>query len=150
MNTAWPLSKILLMEVLADRIDDRFVEALVWARLGYQQQNPSSNLWVAGPDTQLYWSEKFPEAPQIITQRSASVHLTRSIPKQYKQSLKKHLNFEGYQIGDLYPRRTRRATAVNWLLSWALQNEQVLPDEGPLPPLLLPPDDPSKPHFDDF
>ena len=42
----------------------------------------------------LYWSEKFEKAPQIISERPASVHLTRSIPKDYKQGLKNFLNFK--------------------------------------------------------
>ncbi len=150
MSEIWPLSRTLLTEVLADRITDRFIATLVWQRLGYQKVKTDANLWVAGPTTSDYWYEKFPEAPEIISQRKASVHLTRSIDKQYKQSLKEILNFQGYRIGELYPRRTRRATAVNWLLAWCLVNEIVLPQKDSLPPLQAPPIDPAKGHPGDL
>ncbi|WP_295460185.1 DUF1823 family protein, partial [Synechococcus sp. UW140] len=35
-----------------------------------------------------------------------------------KQLLKEELGFKGYQINQLVPRLTRRATAVSWLLAW--------------------------------
>ena len=44
-----------------------------------------------------------PQAPQVIAQRPASVRLTRSIAKPYKQLLKQQLAFGGYRIGELYP-----------------------------------------------
>jgi hypothetical protein len=47
--------------------------------------------------------------------------LTRSIPAAHKQLLKQELGFKGYQVGELVPRRTRRATAVSWLLAWRRQ-----------------------------
>ena len=75
-----------------------------------------------------------PQAPEVISIRPASVQLTRSIPRKHKQLLKEQLKFAGYRIGELYPRRTRRATAVNWLLAWLASHEQVLEEEGPLPP----------------
>ncbi|ABX08318.1 DUF1823 family protein [Prochlorococcus marinus] len=150
MNTVWPLSRSLLMEILVDHISDRFVCILVWERLGYQEKKDVPNLWVAGSDTSIYWSEKFPEAPEVIAQRVGSVYLTRSIPKEHKQSLKKILGFEGYRIDELYPRRTRRATAVNWLLSWILLQGIDLPEQGPLPALLLTPDNPANGHPGDL
>ncbi|KGG13009.1 MULTISPECIES: DUF1823 family protein [Prochlorococcus] len=136
MNRVWPLSKKLLIQVLDDRMSDRFVARLVWERLGYQEQQFKNMPWPAGPETPLYWSQKFPEAPEIISQRAASVHLTRSIPKEHKQSLKTLLKFEGYRIGELYPRKTRRATAVNWLLAWTLEMDLSLPEAGPIPSYL--------------
>ncbi|MEO1523745.1 MAG: DUF1823 family protein, partial [Cyanobacteria bacterium J06633_2] len=48
----------------------------------------------------------------------------RSIPKENKQLLKESLGFKGYSIDELVPRKTRRATIVNWLLSYQQQNEQ--------------------------
>jgi hypothetical protein len=128
--------------VLADRISDRFVAELVWQRLGYQP----GPVWRAGPETPAAWAEAFPEAPQLIAERPASVRLTRSIPALHKQLLKQQLGFGGYRIGELYPRRTRRATAVNWLLADLAQRGEVLPEEGPLPELLDPPADPVVGH----
>jgi hypothetical protein len=62
--------------------------------------------------------QKFLANGWTITQsRRATVKLTRSIPKSNKQLLKEQLGFEGYKVGELVPRLTRRATMANWLLS---------------------------------
>lgn len=45
--------------------------------------------------------------------------MVRSIPVEYKQSLKQHLKpygFRGYQYTELTPNKTRRAQCANWLL----------------------------------
>ncbi len=150
MNMVWTLCRTLLKEILDDHISDRFVATLIWERLGYQGRKDDPNLWVAGSETSIYWSEKFPEAPEVIAQRIGSVYLTRSIPNEHKQSLKTILDFKGYRIDELYPRRTRRATAVNWLLSWILSQGIDLPEKGPLPTLLLPPLNPARGHPGDL
>ena len=139
-----PLSRVLLEAVLADRTSDRFVCELLWPRLGYRRD--ADGIWRAGPDTEASWRQAFPVAPQVIAERPASVALTRSIPKQHKQLLKQQLHFPGYRIGELYPRRTRRATAVNWLLAHLAERDEPLPPSGPLPPLLEPPADPVAGH----
>ncbi len=149
MNTIWPLSRTLLMEILADRISDNFVVELVWVRLGYKKNKNSLRLWLATEATPSYWSEKFPASPEVIAQRPASIHLTRSIPKQYKQALKEHLGFEGYKISELFPRRTRRATVVNWLIASFLEEGLSLPEYGPTPQLNEPPDNPLQGHLGD-
>ncbi|MFM7170471.1 MAG: DUF1823 family protein [Cyanobium sp.] len=136
-----PLSRALLEAVLADRTSDRFLCELVWRRLGYL---PAT--WAAGPETPPAWAEAFPQAPELIAQRPASVALTRSVPPAHKQLLKEQLGFAGYRIGELTPRRTRRATAVNWLLAHLAERGEPLPDTGPLPPLLEPPVDPRLGH----
>ena len=107
------------------------------------------NGWFPSELTPTYWSEKFVKAPQIISERIASVHLTRSIPKEYKQGLKNFLNFKGYKINELYPRRTRRATVVNWLIYWALENDCFSNDNGVIPRPSSPPVNPVKGHFGD-
>ena len=137
----FPLSRALLEAVLADQISDRFVCALVWQRLGYQPGAEPTAPWLAGPDTPAAWAEAFRQAPQVIAERPASVALTRSVPAEHKQLLKQWLGFAGYRIGALYPRRTRRATAVNWLLAHLAERGEPLQETGPLPPLLDPPDD---------
>jgi hypothetical protein len=151
--TPCALSRPLLEAVLADRVSDRFVCELVWWRLGYRPQQPlpdrpaSQTLpWLVGPATPAEWAEAFPEAPQVIATRAASVRLTRSIAAPHKQLLKQQLGFGGYRIEELFPRRTRRATAVNWLLAHLAEREEPLPPEGPLPPLLNPPRDPRYGH----
>ena len=144
----WKISKKLLFLVLEDKVSDVFVSELVWERLFYTKQL-SNNFWLASSYTPTYWSEKFIEAPQIISERIASVHLTRSIPKDYKQGLKNFLNFKGYKINELYPRRTRRATAVNWLIYWAIENDCFSKDSGLMPSPSSPPVNPVKGHFGD-
>ena len=144
----YPLSRALLEAVLADRTSDRFVCELIWPRLGYELDG--SGAWSAGPATEASWRESFPIEPQFIAQRPPSVALTRSIPKEHKQLLKEQLGFAGYRIGELYPRRTRRATAVNWLLAHLAQRGEPLPESGPLPELREQPADPVAGHPGDL
>ena len=91
-NFSWPISRELLFLVLEDKLSDVFVSELVWERLFYSREK-TINGWVSSKLTPTYWSEKFVKAPQIISERPASVHLTRSIPKEHKQGLKNFLNF---------------------------------------------------------
>ncbi len=146
----WPISQMLLKAILDDNLSDRFVAERVWERLGYRPSELGNDLWVACENTTKEWIEHFPSPPQIIADRKASVHLTRSIKKQYKQLLKDQMKFHGYKIGELYPRRTRRATAVNWLLAWLAENKLELPIEGPIPDLIPIPLDPIKGHPGDL
>ena len=144
----YPLSRELLEAVLADRTSDRFVCELIWPRLGYELNG--SGTWSAGPAIRVAWRESFPIEPQFIAERPASVALTRSIAKVHKQLLKEQLGFAGYRIGELYPRRTRRATAVNWLLAHLAKRQEPLPETGPLPALLDLPADPVAGHPGDL
>ena len=148
MPIPYPLSRELLEAVLEDRTNDRFVCELIWPRLGYEQNG--EGVWSAGPATEASWRESFPIEPQFIAERPASVALTRSVPKPYKQLLKEQLGFGGYRIGGLYPRRTRRATAVNWLLAHLAGLGEPLPASGPMPPLLEQPADPVQGHPGDL
>ena len=144
----WPISRQMLSLILEDKVSDVFVCELVWERLFYINQ-PSTDEWISSYLTPSYWSEKFLKAPQIISERSSSVHLTRSIPRDHKQNLKKILNFKGYKINELYPRRTRRATAVNWLIFWAIDSSSSLDDFCKLPKLSISSPDPAKGHYGD-
>ncbi len=144
----WPICKELLFLVLEDKVSDVFVCELVWERLFYIKETTLNN-WVSSALTPSYWSEKFVKAPQIISERKASVHLTRSIPKEHKQGLKNFLNFKGYKINELYPRRTRRATALNWLIYWAFKNDCFSNDNEVIPFPSSPPANPAKGHFGD-
>jgi hypothetical protein len=145
---AYPLSRALLEAVLADRVSDRFVCELIWPRLGYGQDG--SGTWSAGPAAGALWRESFPIEPQFIAQRPPSVALTRAIAREHKQLLKQQLGFGGYTIAELYPRRTRRATAVNWLLAHLAERAEPLADTGPLPVLLAVPADPVAGHPGDL
>lgn len=139
----WPLSRALFLQILDDRCSDQFVCERIWERLGYV---PRGDGWHAGPSTPADWADAFPTAPELIAERPASVRLTRSIPKQHKQLLKQQLGFTGYRIGELYPRRTRRATAVSWLLAWLMQQREPLVETGPLAPELPVPENPVAGH----
>ena len=88
----WPICKDLLFLVLEDKVSDVFVCELVWERLFYIRETTLNN-WFCSALTPTYWSEKFIKAPQIISERIASVHLTRSTPMKHKQGLKNFLNF---------------------------------------------------------
>ena len=139
----WPLSRALFLQILDDRCSDQFVCERIWERLGYV---PRGDGWHAGPSTPADWADAFPTAPELVAERPASVRLTRSIPKQHKQLLKQQLGFTGYRIGELYPRRTRRATAVSWLLAWLMQQGEPLVETGPLAPELPVPENPVAGH----
>jgi len=144
----WPISRKLLFLVLEDKVSDVFVCELVWERLFYTREKNTNN-WISGKLTPAYWSEKFVKAPQIISERMASVHLTRSIPEEFKQGLKNILNFKGYKINELYPRRTRRATAVNWLIYWSIKSNSFSIKEDKLPAVSSPSLNPAIGHLGD-
>ena len=144
----WPISRKLLFLILEDKVSDVFVCELVWERLFYTKEKNAKN-WISSELTPAYWSEKFVKAPQIISERIASVHLTRSIPKEHKQGLKNFLNFKGYKINELYPRRTRRATAVNWLIYWSIESNSFSINEDKLPAVSYPCVNPAIGHFGD-
>ena len=144
----WPICKKLLFLILEDKVSDVFICELVWERLFYTREK-NKNDWISSELTPVYWSEKFVKAPQIISERIASVHLTRSIPKEHKQGLKNFLNFEGYKINELYPRRTRRATAVNWLIYWSIESNSFSINEDKLPAVSSPSVNPAIGHLGD-
>lgn len=111
-----PLQATTLWAILNEELSDDAVNQLVWHYLGYRF-DPTTQQW----DTQLVdpaWVEKYPEPPNFIDSRPATVQLTRSIPKANKQLLKEQLGFKGYTVDQLIPRLTRRATMTNWLLSY--------------------------------
>ncbi|MGB7416179.1 MAG: DUF1823 family protein [Thermosynechococcaceae cyanobacterium] len=110
-----PLTPETLWSILKGDISDEMVNRLLWDGLGYQQDLDTGAWTTAAVDPD--WAEAYPVPPDFIGSRPATVKLTRSIPKENKQLLKEQLGFEGYQVAELTPTKTRRATAVNWLLS---------------------------------
>ncbi|MGB3495863.1 MAG: DUF1823 family protein [Elainellaceae cyanobacterium] len=110
------LSEATCWAILNDEIEDAIANQLVWHHLGYRYDAESQrwNTDAVAPD----WKEAYPEPPDFIDSRPATVKLTRSIPKANKQLLKEQLGFKGYSLDELIPRKTRRATMVNWLLSY--------------------------------
>ena len=101
--------------IVNEEIDDDTVNKLLWYHLGYRYDQASKQ-WDL-KNVSLEWQEAYPEPPNFIESRPATVKLTRSIPQQNKQLLKTKLGFKGYKIGDFTPRQARRATAASWLLS---------------------------------
>ncbi|MBP0028286.1 DUF1823 family protein [Roseofilum sp. Guam] len=103
-------------ETLENSLEDQRVNELVWYHLGYRynSDNQTWDISQASDD----WGEVYPEPPDFIDSRPATLKLTRSIPPENKQLLKQELGFKGYKIGEFGPRQTRRATMANWLLSY--------------------------------
>jgi hypothetical protein len=123
-----PLTADTLWAILNDAIDDATVNQLLWQCLGYRYDETTQQWDTSQATTE--WREEYPEPPNFIESRLAIVKLTRSIPQADKQLLKQELGFAGYKVNELVPRRTRRATAVNWLLSYLKsQSERKMTDE---------------------
>ena len=110
-----PLNTDTIWGIIHDTVSDETANALVWNCLGYRL-NPAST-WDS-TNVAPEWKETYPQPPNFIESRPATVKLTRSIPSANKQLLKEKLGFEGYTVGELVPRKTRRATIANWLLSY--------------------------------
>ena len=108
-----PLTDETLWQILNEQLEDAIVNQLVWFHLGYRPTPTGWDLTAVSPD----WQQDYPTPPDFIASRPATVKLTRSIPTEHKQLLKEELGFPGYKIDELVPRKTRRATIVNWLLS---------------------------------
>ena len=101
--------------IIHDEISDDIANRLVWHYLGYRY-DAATEQWDASNVIEPL-KEKFPEPPNFIESRPATVQLTRAIPKSDKQLLKTYLGFKGYTVDQLIPRLTRRATMTSWLLS---------------------------------
>lgn len=118
-----PLNTTTLWAILNEELSDEIVNRLVWQSLGYVY-DAQKQQWIS-KEVDAAWAEKYPEPPNFIESRPATVQLTRSIPKENKQLLKTYLGFKGYSIDQLVPRLTRRATMTNWLLSEMKQKELI-------------------------
>jgi len=114
-----PITDDTLWAILDAELDAATVNQLVWNSLGYRDAEAGWDSSAVAPA----WAEKFPEPPNFIESRPATVQLTRSIPKEDKQLLKAELGFKGYTLDQLIPRLTRRATMVSWLLSYRRRHQ---------------------------
>lgn len=119
MSDLPPLNTETIWAILHEKIDDDTVNKLVWHYLGYRHNSVTMS-WDIG-QVSPEWQQDYPEPPNFIESRPATVKLTRSIPAANKQLLKEELGFKGYKVGEFGPRQTRRATAANWLLSYLKQ-----------------------------
>lgn len=126
MSPLPPLTTATLWAILKEEIPDETVNQLVWHYLGYRFDD-TTHRW-DNRAVEPTWVEKYPEPPDFIESRPATVQLTRSIPKENKQLLKTQLGFKGYSVDQLVPRLTRRATMTNWLLSYMALNGIPLAD----------------------
>ncbi len=122
MSNLPPLNTETMWAILNEQLDDAIVNQLVWYHLGYRY-NSATEQWDSS-NVAPEWSSEYPQPPDFIDSRPATVKLTRSIPQDHKQILKEKLGFKGYKIGEFGPRQTRRATAANWLLSYLEQTKQ--------------------------
>lgn len=120
-----------LMAIINGETPDAWVNEIVRTFLGWRQMEDGT--W-NNENVQDVWKKSYPqEPPDFIGKEGdytpetdkpvkfANQNLTRSIPPPYKQQLKpvmKPFGFSGWKIKDLTPNRTRRATAVNWMLYW--------------------------------
>lgn len=116
MSDLPPINPQTCWQILQDELSDETVNQLLWHCLGYRYDSFSQGWNSAAVASE--WSDVYPQPPDFMGSRSATVKLTRSIPAEDKQLLKSELGFTGYQVAELNPRRTRRATAVSWLLSF--------------------------------
>ncbi|MEO0852965.1 MAG: DUF1823 family protein [Cyanobacteria bacterium J06648_11] len=107
------LSEDTVRAILDDRLDDDTVNALVWRSLGFVY-DAAEERWDSSQAIAPWTNDE--EPPHFTGSRPATVKLTRATPKKHKQLLKEQLNFSGYRVAELTPRKTRRATAANWLL----------------------------------
>ncbi|MBW4560833.1 MAG: DUF1823 family protein [Mojavia pulchra JT2-VF2] len=124
MSNLPPLNTETIWAILNETIDDATVNHLVWHYLGYRY-NSANEQWDTS-EVASEWRDEYPQPPDFIDSRPATVKLTRSIPQHNKQILKEKLGFKGYKIGEFGPRQTRRATAANWLLSYLQQTSEDL------------------------
>ncbi|MEA5580815.1 DUF1823 family protein [Nodularia harveyana UHCC-0300] len=115
MSNLPPLNTETIWAILNDKIDDTIVHQLVWYYLGYRYDSANGK-W-DNEEVIAEWRDEYPEPPNFLDSRPATMKLTRSIPKENKQIAKEKLGFKGYKIGEFTPRDARRATAANWLLS---------------------------------
>ncbi|GAX36898.1 DUF1823 family protein [Nodularia sp. NIES-3585] len=116
MSNLPPLNTATIWAIFHEQIDDSTVNQLVWHYLGYRYDS-ATDKW-DNSEVSSEWRDEYPEPPDFIDSRPATVKLTRSIPQENKQIAKEKLGFKGYKIGEFGPRQTRRATAANWLLSY--------------------------------
>ena len=121
MSELPPLTVETIWAILNDELDDATVNQLVWNCLGYRYQSETGQWDNANVSPE--WREAYPKPPDFIADRPPNVKLIRTIPSENKQLLKDQLGFQGYKIGELIPRKTRRAQISNWLLSYMQLNQ---------------------------
>ena len=126
-----PITADDLLRIIHGDTPDEWVNEIVRNLLGWRllENGEWNDDFVAGP-----WKKIYPDGPPDFIGkngdytpetdrpvRNAIVRLTRTIPQEHKPILKevlRPLGFTGWKLDQLTPNRTRRATAVNWILYW--------------------------------
>lgn len=140
LDTKPDISITTLLDIVYQKTDDAVVNDILRALLGWRMESGGDNSDGADDSGCTWndsfvpeeWREAYPDGPPDFigsaddyspqTDRpvkKAVQKLTRSIPQEYKQISREVLSphgFIGFKINELTPNRTRRATAVNWVL----------------------------------
>ena len=118
-----------MLAIVTSECNDLEVNTLVWKCLGYRY-NEENNEWTPS-EVFPKWKERYPTPPDFIGMKrvyskevdqdslTSNQSLVRSIPAEFKQSLKptlKPLGWTGFQMKGLTPNKTRRAQCANWLI----------------------------------
>ena len=118
-----------MLAIVTSECNDLEVNTLVWKCLGYRY-NEENNEWTPS-EVFPKWKERYPTPPDFIGMKrvyskevdqnslTSNQALVRSIPAEFKQSLKptlKPLGWTGFQMKGLTPNKTRRAQCANWLI----------------------------------
>jgi Domain of unknown function (DUF1823) len=130
--TAEELSNENILRIVRSECSDLEVNTLLWKCLGYRFVDGD---WTSA-ECFPKWSERFPSPPDLIGMQRiyerevdqpslrSNQALVRSVPVEFKQSLKTHLKplgFSGFKYAELTPNKTRRAQCANWLLYYREQ-----------------------------
>jgi Domain of unknown function (DUF1823) len=130
--TAEELSNENILRIVRSECSDLEVNTLLWKCLGYRFVDGD---WTSA-ECFPKWSERFPSPPDLIGMQRiyerevdqpslrSNQALVRSVPVEFKQSLKTHLKplgFTGFKYAELTPNKTRRAQCANWLLYYREQ-----------------------------
>ena len=126
-----PLTVKDLLAIILGEMPDAWVNEILLTLLGWRRADDekwdNSNV----PDE---WRKPYPDSPPDfigsptnyspaidLPVKRAMQKLNRTIEPESKQQLKQILKphgFKGWKINELTPNRTRRATAVNYILFW--------------------------------
>jgi Domain of unknown function (DUF1823) len=130
--TTEELSNENILRIVRSECSDLEVNTLLWKCLGYRFVDGD---WTSA-ECFPKWRERFPSPPDLIGMQRiyerevdqpslrSNQALVRSVPVEFKQSLKTHLKplgFAGFKYAELTPNKTRRAQCANWLLYYREQ-----------------------------
>lgn len=128
------LSNENVLKIVNLQCNDLEVNTLVWKCLGYRFDADDEE-WK--PDEVFpNWRERYPNPPDLVGMSRifsqevdtpvlrANQAITKSVPVEFKNSLRTHLKplgFRGFKLDGLTPNMTRRAQCTNWLIFYREQ-----------------------------